>query len=468
MRISTWVLPLLGLSALTGCAGASSSAKAPPGTDSEALVARVRMFESGEDELLRDLSAIDRRVASRARIMPHEDDLRRVAMDAVLNGDTTLAVVDGAIDPFSFDARARGLAAAKRKLGNVPTDLPGFSRTNTTTPAFERELLGRLVDEELVRLDEERGLPRSASALVRGIVETWMPPSSPLQVAERDKWLAHRLEELRERVGGLDRVRARELDDALDALEHAIAVPGFAGANGQLVELRQAIEGATPVDARLERPSDWSNVARRVQVHLGVAASPDEVAKRLDAAEKRLRVAAEQALASAGVENDATLASAQALVFQGKPCSDTVAGSRIRSMAAPPERIAACHIRHLLGKSTDERTRARALVVLHEHVVVAQWALTTARGAATLEQATARHRPMSLPLPDVTAHWERIALARPVDAIGGGLAAAVIAEGEDPVARAHAWTGLGEVPLDIAERELARPPSALANARASR
>jgi hypothetical protein len=60
----------------------------------------------------------------------------------------------------------------------------------------------------------------------------------------------------------------------------------------------------------------------------------------------------------------------------------------------------------------------------------------------------------------VVARWERVALARPTAAIGGGLAAEVLYGTGDAQQRAHAWSELGEVPLDIAERELARARAA--------
>jgi hypothetical protein len=94
---------------------------------------------------------------------------------------------------------------------------------------------------------------------------------------------------------------------------------------------------------------------------------------------------------------------------------------------------------------------------MHDHVDVAQWALDVARGSATIAQATGRHRPLSRPAPDVTARWERVALARPTAAIGGGLAAGVLYGSGDADANAKAWTALGEVPLDVAQRELSAP-----------
>ena len=117
----------------------------------------------------------------------------------------------------------------------------------------------------------------------------------------------------------------------------------------------------------------------------------------------------------------------------------------------------ACRLRQNAADATEDASRAYLLVAMHDHVVVAQWALDVARGSATIAQATGKHRPLSRPGPDVAARWERIALARPTAAIGGGLAAEVLYGSGDPAARARAWSDLGEVPLDIAERMLAEP-----------
>jgi hypothetical protein len=128
-------------------------------------------------------------------------------------------------------------------------------------------------------------------------------------------------------------------------------------------------------------------------------------------------------------------------------------------MSPSPERAVACRLRVNTASATDDASRAYALVAMHDHVVVAQWALDVARGSATVAQATGKHRPLSRPGPDVAARWERIALARPTAAIGGGLAAEVLYGAGDPGARARAWSELGEVPLDVAERMLAAPPA---------
>src|SRR5689334_13725444 len=102
------------LLAIAGCAAA---APARPAASAGSGDRPGRPLAEGEDEVLDELAAIDRRFAARAGMTPKESDLRRVAMGAVLAGDVGVAVVDGAIDPFSFEARARGIAGVRQKVG---------------------------------------------------------------------------------------------------------------------------------------------------------------------------------------------------------------------------------------------------------------------------------------------------------------------------------------------------------------
>jgi hypothetical protein len=337
-------------------------------------------------------------------------------------------------------------------------------------PALEKELLARLVDEETVRLEEERALPRSASALVRALVETWSPPATPQLAAERDRWLARRLAEVRLSIrtegagagaggggGTLDVVRARELDDALDGLEHLMEASALAHSTAELVKLREVLEALATRPAA-GAASAWNDVALRVRTHLGFSLAPEVLGTRLGALEKQLRAAAEKAIAAEHLNGDALSAHAAPLVFAAAPCAVAVPGSRVRSMAPPPERGAACRLRKVVASASDGASRAYALVAMHDHVVVAQWALDVARGSSTILQAEGKHRPLSQPGPDVVARWERVALARPTASIGGGLAAGVLFETGDPESRARAWSELGEVPLDVAERELQLRP----------
>lgn len=397
-------------------------------------------FDRVEEEVLRDLAALDRRLALRAHIEPSEVDLRHVAMDSVLREDASAALHDGAIDPFSFDARGRGLVAIKAKLESARAG-----------DSLERELVSRLVEAEIARLDEERDLPRSASALVRAIVTTYRAPRSERDAVDVDRWLARRLGELHESLGkepALDLVRARELDDALDALERICAQPTFIKSTQALLRLRDDLEaiGARPPQAPI---SESSRVEARVRSHLGVTGL-DALIERLARVEKELRARA--LVEVADTKRDELLVALEKLVLVSGPCEATrVRGSLVRSMDAPPEREQACRLVHALA--TETFPDAVTTAVLHEHVVVALWALEVARGA-TVADAAARHSLLVPPPPDVRVRYERFALARPVAAIGAGEAARLLARA--PSARAVAWAALGDAPLDIIERELSR------------
>ncbi|HEY8073532.1 MAG TPA: hypothetical protein VIF62_05470, partial [Labilithrix sp.] len=369
------------------------------------------------------------------------------ALAGLFADDASIAAVDGVIDPFSFEARSRALAAVKKSVAESPGDLP-------PAPLLERELLVRLVDEELARVDEERRLPWSASALVRGVVETWRAPKSMEDAAARDRWLARRLGEVRKSLGAeeLDVGRARELDDALDALERLVDSPGFTQATGELVKLRGALEANAL--RRGEPPkTTWAVVATRLRVHVGVATSPDALEASLVDHLAKLAPLARAARDAAGTEL-VTNGAASATLADGE-CADAVPGSRVRSMTPPPERIAACHLRHIAASARTDAQRAVALVALHDSMVVALWALDVARGTSTLADATAKRRLAAHGAVSAQARLERVALARPASAIGAGLAAALLLDG-DLASRGRAWSAIGDVPLDLAERELGR------------
>lgn len=443
----TRALAVLLLSALAGCGSGTKPAETPASDPT----ANVHAFEDAEEDILRDLAAVDRRVAKRARITPREGDLQKNAMGALFAEDPTVFIVDGAIDPFSFEARARGLASIKEKIAKMPADLPATSEGMTPSPAFERDLLARLVDEEVLRLEEERGLPRSASSLIRAVVDTWPAPANIEQVGERNRWIARRLAEVRESMtkATLDTVRARELDDALDALEHLIDAPGFQKSLAELVRVRDALEtqGSRPPQGA---QSDWADVARRLKTHVGVTAAPEAIERALDAAEKDLKKRADAAVAAAKIPRDVLVTRLASAVFPPGDCLDAVPGSRVRSMAAPPERTPACHLRHFVAGASDDTARAVALAAMHDHVVVAQWALDVARGQGALAQATNRHALFALPTPDTMARLERLAQARPVLAIAAGEIARNIAGADDPAKKASALNEVGDVPFDVA------------------
>ncbi len=460
-RRSLALAVLLPLLAACGASGAEERGPQTPNAASER--AALAQFETLEDEILRDLATLDLRVARRSRVSLTNEDLRKIGMSAVLSEDESVVLVDGRIDPFSFAARARGLAAVRAKLAKLPAKLPANGRTPSDAPQLERGLLEALVDEEAFRLDEEKALPRSASALVRALVETWRNPDSAAVAEERDRAVARRLREIRESVAGgsssLDVSRARDLDDALDALEHLVDNPMFRASTAELVRVRQTLEErggggeAKPV-------STWEDLAPRLTAHLGGKNSADSLAKALAEAEQRSRALAEPALQSSGLTRDALSSRLEPLLFASGACVDAVPGSRIRSMAASPEREPACHLRHAVARADDDAARALAFAALHDHVVVAQWALDVARGTSTLDRAARDRHLLAPPSSGLRAKLERFALARPTAAIGAGYAAWILLhDGADPVERAKAWSGIGEVPLDNAWLLLQQKPA---------
>lgn len=443
-RTTTWLL----LAALAGCGGsAARPAPAAPPTDARASSPEARIA------VLRALSALDRRVALRAGIRPPEEEALHVTMGALLAEDTSVGLIEGSIDPFSFAARGRGLEQVR--VQTTALQEPPAAPSKWTS---DRVLLQRLVDAEEVRLAEERNLPRSASSLVRAMVTIWVPPRSPREAEERDRLLSRRLGEVRAALeksadaASLDGPRARELDDALDALEKQAEISGLRASLGELVKLRDALEsrggGPSPTTS-----SSWDELAPRLRAQLGTTQSAEEIDRQLADVEAASRTAAEEARAKLPRE---TLAQeTEPLLFAQGPCVDAVPGSPVRSMAAPPEREAGCLLRHAVAAARDERSRAAALAALHDHVTVARWALDVARGVKTMDQAEATHHLLSPPGHVLRARLERVAIVRPTSAIDAGLVAALLVEGgASPEERAKRWASIGDVPLDVARREL--------------
>lgn len=427
----------------------------------EDLRAEVQAFEAEENAVFRDLAAVDGRFALRAGMRDREGG-QDAAMAAVLAGDRTLGVVGKAVDPFSFEARARVLGTLKARLEAKKRRLPTEWQSATTRPALEQELLVRLVDEELERVAEERQLPASASELVRAVVATWDPSVPAAEIPARDRWLARRLGELRASIAAdsFEVVRLRELDDTLDALEHAIDVPGYTTSTAALVALRETLESQSS-RGKPGAPAAWPKVATSLRAHLGVAVTVEALDAAFERAEKELKARIERLAASAHTPSASVAPQAAALLFRNATCVDAVPDSRVRSLLAPPERNPACELRHALAAAENDAARVTAYVMLADAIGVARCALDVLRGKASADAATARF-PATALSPEITAHWERLAVARPVVALGAGLAAAFLLESEDPEATARKWMKLGDAPYDWVRSELSsRRPLAL-------
>ena len=400
-----------------------------------------------EDALLHQLAAVDARIAKRAHIAPSEAELRKTAVGAILHEDTSAKLVEGALDVFSFDARARGIDGARRDLASWSYPVDGDA-------ALERDLVARLVAEEDARLAEERDLPRSASTLVRGMVESWAAPADADAAKDRDAWVTRRLDELRAtlRDGALTMFEANELDDELDALEKLTAA-GYPSSAAALTRLRLAAGDVKPAKEPLGRPDV---VRAGAKVHLGLVADAQTVAE-LERVEGELRAAIKEATAGKTEAQVRALeqAAADGVLVEASCAESPERPSRMRALAPPPERAAACGAVRLAAASVASGATpddaVRALMSLHGDVVVALWATAIHFGPDAPYHAARRWRPV-MTLPDAReVRLLRVAAVRPVAAIAAGWAVVMMEkDGARGIGeRGRAWSAFGDAPLDV-------------------
>jgi hypothetical protein len=442
----------LGLVSLVACSPSSSepprtaSPQAPAVSDDRAQTAA---FSLVEDEVFDWLMASDPRMAQRADATATDAVIKRIGMEAVLAEDTTAQIRGSSLDLFAFHGRARALAHAQQALAAFHDPLPevGPLGSGLARPRFERELLVRLVAEEGARAEEEEGLGEVAGDLVRGIIATWTRPDAPQEWTDRDNWVSKHLLEIRESLrDGRPLTGPSDLDSALYPLERLLEPAQFPRGSAAIAELRLALDDDRRAVPKVDVPD---RLVRDVRVHLGVAVEPSTLVARLDGIEARLRELADRAVASAGIPPAEVASRARPLLLVERPCQP-VPDSRVRSLGPPAERAAICGALKVLS---DEASAAVALVALHDDVLLAYAAVVPSPRRANL---------MSHPEDEDVDSLQRGVRERPVKALGVALAAELLYGGSasparpaDVVdARLRAWRGLGEVPLDIAAREL--------------
>jgi hypothetical protein len=442
-----------------GCGGVAPPARATTvalaAPDDAAKLGRA--FDEAEAKAFDVIAASDPRFAKRLAVAPSEDRLRAATVEALAQGDGDVSVRDGALDFFSFSARGRGLDRASQLVRSETTTGAALGRLG-----LERELAERLVVEERARLEEERSLPRGASALVRGIVETWTPTPSPRAAEERDLWLTRRLDQIRASLAGstLPHDGLLELDDALDPLERIATPEELPSSAKAIARLRIALgETSAPGD-----PDDGrrGRVEGSLRVHLGLAIGEAEIRARLERSERATRALATEATRAAGQAAETAIAKrARELTLAVGTCDGSPSESRVRSLAPPPERAPICGILHALkgAAGPDPGSRAAAFVALHDETVVALWALALHADGASPARATSSAQPFFGAEPVEEAKLTRFAEARPMAAIGAGLAGELLtrgpaAAGSTTSASSAKWLSFGDAPLDVVEREL--------------
>lgn len=392
-------LPLLAL-VLSLCSLACGPASPASPQAPVADTTDAARFVEQEQRALHMLAATDRRIGLRAGIVPSEDDKQKMRMGVIFEGGgSSTVILDGMPDVMSFEARGRALDEAEKSVrsGREPQD--------------ERLGFARFIAEERARLARERTLPKAASEIVRAIVGAWVPVSDPDMLAGRDQWLAKRLDDLRASLGsGAMTIAERdELDDALDPLEKKIF--GLNASMKALAALRLSLSDVRTTPGHAPRDEELlPDLALFLDWDLGKPPLLD-VLREL---ERDLRADLTPRLAALDGAKRAELGRRVTELLGASPCERReVPGSRIASMAPPPERAAACaSLAALCSASSGPEGSLAPLLALHEWAVLATWALHGAPVEAHL---------MAELESETKSGVTRLALVRPVVAIGAAL-----------------------------------------------
>jgi hypothetical protein len=439
LALSTFTLVACG----SGVQAAHPAAE-PKGTKGTTDAARTAPFAEVELAVLSRAGVTDGRLARRfgaAGVLPTPKDVDLATM-SVIRGDSTQAtVIDGTLDPFSFDARKKVLGSARDLAATLP---------DTQDTALEKIALSRLLAEELARVDEERALPESASALVFAMTAALADTGD---LAKRDTWLAGRLDEIAAacREHPLSQPLRAELDDALDPLEKkAGAYPATVAALSRLRDQLEDAHGASP-------PPQRSDVGAAAAMYLTHVDQRPTTLPRLN------QDAEELVLAMSNVIHvrqqklpDATIrrmeARAGKLLLSTEPCTLAAESGRVRGMPVSREREAACRLVLLVNGTdpNDEESVTVAWLVARDVAAMSRWAVAPEGKRpshpfmSTVEMADARK-------------LERAVLSRPAAAIGAMKAAQLLFAGDSfqkAQARARAWQKLGDLPLDVVATRL--------------
>jgi hypothetical protein len=429
---------LLGLLALPGCAASAPPTAVRPVATTLATSQAFREWEAG---WLDQLAAADPRIAMRLPAGGSKETAERVAAAAAVRGEPDLGIVGGAIDVFSFDDRERQLRSLRAALREAPDDGTPQSRD-------ERELLGRLVDGEELRVERERVSPGSASERVRAIVLVWGSPRSPREVDERERLIARGLlpVEADVRAGRLDRARSLELEDALDALERLAVPEGYPETTKLIASLRVELDRRHP-----PAPVEAQGLTRELAAYLGVHDDRSALALRLAAEEQTLRGEATGLLSALPASRASELRGLAARHVEEESSCPVKASSVVRSMAPPPERALLCEPLMLARNADGADDRAVLALVLHDDAAIALWALGLDEGATDLDATRTAHPLLSSVPPDRQDRLVRAALVSAARLVAPGVAVTVLdAEGPDGRReRATRWVGFGDAPLDL-------------------
>lgn len=428
--------PLACLLLLVGC---PAPATAPVPAADPKVVARAedpRAFADAETRVLSRVTVTDARLVRRTGLPPTEKDTDLVAMSIIKGENADAMVVDGTLDPFSFDARKKVLTSAKALAAALP---------DTTATQLEKQALLRLIDEEIARVDEERALPTSASALIDAMTGALADGGDR---GKRDMWLARRLDEIGASYKDhpLPPLLRAELDDALDPLEKKAT--GYPATAMALSRLRDQLED-THAQSPAPLATDGSEVLSVFRAHVDgrptTMPALEQEAQLLIARLNEVLHDRESKLPDATVRK--IEARAGKLLLAAEPCKLSAESGHVRGMRTSREREAACRLVTLLCDTdpNDEEATLTAWLYMRDLAAMSRWVVAPAKTrpshpfTSTVEMADARK-------------LERGVISRPAAAIGAMKAASLLftADGFAAVQeRARAWQKLGDVPIDV-------------------
>jgi hypothetical protein len=417
----------LGLAA--GMAFAGLACGAPAAREPTVPVAPTAdpvVWDRAVETALTQLSAIDARLGVRTRRQVSETDLRRIAMEIIVQGDAQASIVMGGIDPFSFEARRTALHKTRKDLEVLAAP---------QNRQAEREELLALVDEELARVDEESRLPGSASELVLALGTTWSAPKSPSEAEKIDAWLVRRLSEIAGSIRdkGLGEPQRTELDDSLDTLEAKALSGAFPKSAAELIKLRELLES----DHKPSVPSS-ADLEQSLKAHGGGSPGLTELATRFERARDQVgALLAQRTLSLRHEERDKLATDVYALLTAPGPCAMPGPGAhnQVRALGAPPERAPMCHSLLALAKANAPWTELVAATAVHEHLCLARHALPGPKPRECFLSPQPIER---------SARLLRAARAHRTRAVVSGLMAEVLTKGALQ-ARAVAWLAQGDI-----------------------
>lgn len=366
--------------------------------------------ESNRQRAFAAVARVDRRLARRLGMRPRGTDL--------LFPENRAPAELSAL--FEFDARAKVLLEQRRRAG---TD----------------RALARLLGEEIARVETERDLPRSASAIVRTLaLDLPIDDTREEDIRSEDEALVATLDRLRGtlRDGVLGPLQLAELDDSLDPFEKRTT--RLAATPGAIARLRVAL--TTLKAAPNESIAPWEVTRPRVEVFVGSLSSSIELARNLGAAHAALAPHIASALPKERSDRErVTSAAAEMLLSSARQCPEPGAGD----VQAPIERRGLCSFLGALSKND-----VVALIAADVALDLARWALAIHHERADVAKAFANKR-THVPVDEGDgAHLFRFALGHPIEAISLGLAAAMVAR--EPQKLAAAWLAKGPLRPDEA------------------